>query len=360
MTRSSVRTTAARPYPADCWYAVVSGDALGRQLTSGRALDTPVALYRTADGQAVALEDRCAHRPFPLSKGRRDGDNVSCGLCGFVYGPDGACLSVPTQARVPVGARVRAFPTREYGGVVWVWFGEPAASTHRLPELPWLAADGWDTVRGEALVRANFLLLHESFADVTKVPVIAPDISPAVLHDLTPPLDVVVTETTVSLYRTFPPGRLPAWQLAAIGPSAADVEHEHVQEGHFLSPAVWADHWDARVPRGPGPTYRMRFTQFVTPVTRTSSRLRWRVSRDFGVEDADAGSAVQTLFDDYYATVASMLGIMQDVLETDGPRAEVNVSADVAALKVRAIVSGMVSRDSAKVTHLPATRASSR
>ena len=121
MIRNSVRTTAARPYPADCWYAVVPGDALGQPLTSVRALDTPLVLYRTADGQAVALEDRCAHRPFPLSQGRRDGDNVSCGLCGFVYSPDGACVGVPTQTRVPVGARVRAFPTREYGGVVWVW-----------------------------------------------------------------------------------------------------------------------------------------------------------------------------------------------------------------------------------------------
>jgi len=360
MIRSSARITAARPHPADCWYAVTSSDALGQELTSVRALDTPVVLYRTADGEAVALEDRCAHRPFPLSRGRRDGDNVSCGLCGFVYGPDGACVSVPTQSRVPVGAKVRAFPTREYGGLAWVWFGEPAASPHRLPELPWLAAAGWETVRGEALVQANFLLLHESFADVTKIPVIAPDLSPAVLQALTPPLDVVVTETTVSLYRTFPPGRLPSWQLAAIGPGAADVEHEHIQEGHFLSPAVWADHWDAWVPGQPGQPYRMRFTQFVTPVTRTSSRLLWRVSRDFGVGDADATAAVQTLFDDYYATVGSMLGIMQDVIETDGPRAEVNVSADVAALKVRAIVSGMVSRDSATVTHLPTTRASSR
>ena len=73
-------------------------------------------LYRTQDGQAVALEDRDAHRPYPLSLGRVDGDTIVSGYSGFAYAPDGACVRVPTQHQVPFGARVRAFPVHEQDG----------------------------------------------------------------------------------------------------------------------------------------------------------------------------------------------------------------------------------------------------
>jgi len=130
-----------------------------------------VVLYRTEAGDVVALEDRCAHRAYPLSAGELIGDNVRCGLCGFVYGPDGRCVSVPTQPNVPYGAEVASYPVREADGLVWVWLGEPGrAGLHRIPELPWLGDDDWSTVSGEEEVLASFLLLHENFADVTQAP----------------------------------------------------------------------------------------------------------------------------------------------------------------------------------------------
>ena len=66
-------------------------------------------------------------------------------------------------------------------------------------------------------VAAGFLLLHENFADVTQVPFVAPEIAPAVLAATTPPLEVVVTETTVELRREFPAAPLPGWQAEMLG-----------------------------------------------------------------------------------------------------------------------------------------------
>jgi hypothetical protein len=48
------------------------------------------------------------------------------------------------------------------------------------------------------------------------------------------------------------------------------------------------------------------------------------------------------IFTDYYQRVKRILETMQDVLDTDGPREEVNVSADAAALQVRKIIRNMV------------------
>jgi vanillate O-demethylase monooxygenase subunit len=345
---TAIRPGRIRPAiaPTDCWYVLAPSESVGRVPRAYRVAGLPLVVFRTVAGQVVALHDRCVHRPYPLSAGRLDGDELSCGLCGFVYGPDGQCVRVPTQSRVPVGAAVRAYPVREEHGLVWAWPGEPGrARLHRLPDLPWLIQNGWTTVGGEQTVNAGFLLLHESFADVTKIPVLMPEVSPSVLQAAPPPLDVEVTETTVSLSRQYPPGRLPDWQARALGLSG-DQELEHLQEGHFLSPAVWVDYWDVVLDASRAPA-RMRFTQLVIPVGDRDSRLLWRVSRDFGVGDSVTTAQLTEMFVPYYATLAAALETMQQLIDEDGPAAEVNVSSDVAALRVRQIVQAMLAEENA-------------
>ena len=325
--------------PTDCWYALAPSSGVARGLTPVRAAGVPVVLYRTQAGRVIALEDRCAHRAYPLSAGALVGDDVRCGLCGFVYAFDGQCVSVPTQPRVPLGASVAAYPVQERDGLVWVWLGESGrARLHRVPERPWLGEDGWSTVGGEGEVAAGFLLLHENFADVTQVPFLMPEIAPSALA-ITPPLDVVVSETAVSLRREFAPAPLPEWQSELTGIVG---DQPTVQEGFFLSPAVWVDYWDVQSETAAA---RLRFTHLVTPVDVGRSRLHWRVSRDFAVGDANASALLQSMFAAYYARVISAMETAQGVLDLDGPGPEVNVAADVAALKVREIVLAMLAEE---------------
>lgn len=340
--------------PADCWYAVAASSDVGRRLTAVRALDRPVALFRTTAGEAVALEDRCAHRAYPLSAGTLDGDVVRCGLCGFGYDTGGQCVSVPTQSRVPFGACVAAFPVRESDGLVWVWLGEPGrARLHRVPELPWLSGDGWATVGDDVTVAAGFGLLHENFADVTQVPYVAPEIAPSVLGSIPPELAVTVTETTVRLRREFPPGTLPGWQAELLG--AGDEKYEHVQEGVFVSPALWLDHWDVRGASAAPDAgwHRLRFTHLVTPVDERTTRVGWRVSRDFAVTDPAATARLEAVFGGYYDRVFRAMATEQRTLDLDGPGPEVNVSADVAALKVREITAAMLAEQSEAARRRP-------
>ena len=122
--QSSSRSYRSEIHPRNCWYAVATSEDVGREPLGRRVLGTGVVLFRTTDGTAVALEDRCAHRPYPLSLGRVDGDRIVSGYTGFAYDARGFCVHVPTQSEIPVGARVRAFPVHEDGAFVWVWLGE--------------------------------------------------------------------------------------------------------------------------------------------------------------------------------------------------------------------------------------------
>lgn len=68
-------------------------------------LGEPVCFYEATDGTLVVLDDRCAHRRFPLSRSELDGDVIRCGYHGFGYGKDGRCVAVPVGR--PDSIRVR-------------------------------------------------------------------------------------------------------------------------------------------------------------------------------------------------------------------------------------------------------------
>ena len=51
----------------NAWYVAAWDHEIGRSMLRRIMLDEPVVLFRTTEGKAVALEDRCCHRQAPLS-----------------------------------------------------------------------------------------------------------------------------------------------------------------------------------------------------------------------------------------------------------------------------------------------------
>ena len=77
----------------NCWYmAGWSRDFPRDQAALVTILDESIVIYRTADGTAVALRDRCCHRFAPLSMGRIEGDDIRCMYHGFKFAPSGKCI----------------------------------------------------------------------------------------------------------------------------------------------------------------------------------------------------------------------------------------------------------------------------
>lgn len=341
-TSASIRRRGTT-YPVNTWYVIATSEEISRLPLARRVLETPVVLFRTQDGRAVALEDRDAHRPYPLSLGRVDGDTIVSGYSGFAYAPDGVCVRVPTQPHVPIGARVRAFPVVEQDGLVWVWLGvAPLASRRNPPHTPWLLAEvGWTTFGDQWDTQANVLLLHENFADITHVAVVDPFIAPPVLAGEPPALEVEVSETSVSFSRDYPPARLTGWHADALG-IPPDAEYAQREEGAFVSPGLWVDAWHVLVDAGTPCTFR--FTHAVTPVSASRTRHVWRVSRNFAPEQ-QVSEQLLPIFTAYYRRVQQILEMMQHVIDIDGPRDEVSVNSDAAALQVRRIVNRLVTEE---------------
>lgn len=334
--------------PHNAWYVAATADEVGRTPLARRVLGVPVVLYRTRAGVAVALEDRCVHRPVRLSSGSLDGDNIVAGYTGFVYAPDGTCVHVPTQPNVPFGARVAAFPVREDETFVWIWAGDPRLAALRTPppRAPWLNSRDWVSFGDAWETKASITLMHDNFADITHVPFVDPAVAPpALTAEETPPLNVQVSETTVKFSRDYPSAPISDWH-AQVLELPEDARHAHREEGEFLSPGLWVDRWTVRV-EGHGDhdgAHTFVFTHALTPIDERSTRHIWRVSRNFAVGAAASGT-LMPLLRGYYRRTQAMLELMQDVIDEDGPRAEVDLASDAAVTQVRKIKARLVAEE---------------
>ncbi|HEY5959605.1 MAG TPA: aromatic ring-hydroxylating dioxygenase subunit alpha, partial [Polyangiaceae bacterium] len=239
---------------ANYWYPVALSKALRNEPIASQLLEIPLVVYRTRDGQAAALLDRCPHRNVPLSIGKRtDEGTLRCAYHGWEFRHDGRCTSIPGRlVEVPEKlGHVPAFATHEANGMVWVYATpdvEPArlvpeSATHRLTE-------GYTHVMREVVVEAT---LHAAIENALDVPHTAflhgglfrGETKHRIVAKTTVSPDRVVTEyvgeprpTGLAARLLSPSGGVVQHWDRFILPSIAEVEYRIGEETHFLVTAA--------------------------------------------------------------------------------------------------------------------------
>ncbi len=149
------------------WYVAAWDHEIGREPVGYIFLNEPVVLFRRQDGTPVALEDRCAHRLLPLSKGEVLGDTIVCGYHGLTYDAAGKCIHIPGQADIPSWAVVKAYPVVERYKCIWIWMGDPAlADPATITDLHWADDPGWGA-KDRRLVNCHYQLISDNLGDLS-------------------------------------------------------------------------------------------------------------------------------------------------------------------------------------------------
>lgn len=114
----------------DIWYFAL----IGTEIKSGGMKHVtiaghPLVVGRKQDGKVFALRDICPHRAAPLSAGKIKGDTVECPYHGWRFGlGDGQCTEIPSMCadqKSPADKiKVRTYPVREDGNLVWVYIAK--------------------------------------------------------------------------------------------------------------------------------------------------------------------------------------------------------------------------------------------
>jgi phenylpropionate dioxygenase-like ring-hydroxylating dioxygenase large terminal subunit len=150
----------------DHWYPLVwSQDVKPGRTHATHFAGKPIVLVRPKHGPVFALEDRCAHRQVPLSKGVVTGCTLRCCYHGWTYDRFGNCVDVPYLGKDKLPNGVRSYPCSEQDGLILIWPGDHQA----VKELGPLGAAGdkaFKTRRFGKRVRCHYTFMHENLMDM--------------------------------------------------------------------------------------------------------------------------------------------------------------------------------------------------
>ncbi len=178
LTRTGVGT-AMGEYFRRFWHPV----ALSRELPENdgapirlKVLGEELIAIRDHHGRVGLLDSRCAHRRAELFFGRNEDGGIRCIYHGWKYTLDGVCTEMPN---VPAGSAyhgntsIKAYPTREFGDVIWAYLGPPSLMPEQPPGLEFgqvapthrfvtkrLQQCNWAQSMEGALDTAHFSFLH--------------------------------------------------------------------------------------------------------------------------------------------------------------------------------------------------------
>jgi phenylpropionate dioxygenase-like ring-hydroxylating dioxygenase large terminal subunit len=334
-------------FPRNQWYVAAYGEEVGDGLLARTICGEPIVFYRTRAGDAVALADRCVHRRFPLSEGHRDGDRLVCGYHGFTYEPDGRCVAVPAQTRIPRTARVPVYPVVEQDSLVWVWIGDGDADPAAIPRAPWLAADGWVVVRGMEPLEARYELLVDNLMDLSHETYLhggyigTPEVAETPITTSVDEEAGVVRVSRRMKDVECPPfyanstgikGRIDRWQDIEYQPPCLYLLHSRIAPTG-LEPAPDGDDSAA---------FHAEIVYGITPSTETTTFDFWMVARDFALDDPEVTT---------YLAESTRTVVMQDVValnllekviatEPEGYQ-ELSINIDTGGLAARRLLQRM-------------------
>ena len=277
------------------WYVAAQLSELAAGPVGRRILSESVVVYRQQDGALGALEDACSHRRAPLSKGKVVREGLQCGYHGMIYGADGKCRLVPSQAKVPPTAKVRAYPVAEKYGYAWVWPGDPTLADAAL--LPDIAdhtfVEGWGHVYGYHNISAYYELLTDNLLDLTHVKYVH---ASTLGHDgIDTSVAEIATEGDAVRSSMFMADQVPAplFQfLSGTSGKRMDFWTEmlwHAPAYMFLETGVG----EVGAPHHEG--VALCSTHFLTPETDTTTHYFWQVARNklLDVEGLDDNLYIQ-------------------------------------------------------------------
>jgi phenylpropionate dioxygenase-like ring-hydroxylating dioxygenase large terminal subunit len=157
-------------YLRNSWYVFGWSREVGERPLARKLLGEPIVVFRTADGRVAALHDRCPHRYLPLSMGKCSGDFIQCGYHGLTFDRAGTCVQAPSQAFVPGGARVKAYPSFEKYGWIWIWMGrQETADPALIPDFQRLTDKAYAAVGNTNYIRSSYKLAIDNLMDLSHV-----------------------------------------------------------------------------------------------------------------------------------------------------------------------------------------------
>lgn len=300
----------------------------------------------------MALVDRCIHRQMPLSLGRLKGDDLECGYHGILYGDDGRAKRIPAQAHVPPACRVHRYPTKESGGLLWIWMGDPDLADETLiPAHPWLNSPDWTVVRGTLHLNARAQLINENLLDLSHVSFLHPEtIGTDEVAEI--PVTTDFDERSVRVTRAMFDIQSPPLFQKTMGLETR-IDREQIAE--FIAPGFHTTHVTAK-PAGTDPdsdeVCRHKVFHCITPERDNSAHYFWAVARDYRIDNEEVSQLWEEGTPIVFGQDIDAAEAIERVISAYKPGypVELNMKVDGGPLRARRIIERMIADEVATAT----------
>jgi phthalate 4,5-dioxygenase len=132
-----------------------------------RLLGEDLVAFRDSEGRLGVVDEHCPHRRASLALGRNEDSGLRCLYHGWKIDVEGRVIEMPAEPRESCLAqkvRHKAYPSREAGGFVWVWMGDPA-SMPAFESPAWAPSTGVKTSIVKMHVACNWAQVLEGAID---------------------------------------------------------------------------------------------------------------------------------------------------------------------------------------------------
>jgi phenylpropionate dioxygenase-like ring-hydroxylating dioxygenase large terminal subunit len=343
--------TRTAPYPLNQWWAAAYSDEVTAAPLARTLLDRKVVLFRTQSGKPAALIDRCTHRKAPLSKGAVVGEALECPFHGMRFAPDGTCVLIPCQDKIPPSANVHAFPVVERYGHIWIWPGDPALADHSaVPDMHWLTDPKLVAVKGMFHMKTNYLTAIDNLLDDTHLPFVHRN-SIGTPKMVGAPINVEGGDDWVAFARwtlDTPPSAF----HAKAGAFTTNVDRwfnvRYVKPSTVLIDVGSAPVGTAREgDRSKGISLFSNGT--VTPSLGNTCYYFWHTSRNFGLDDTQMSDLMQKEMTNTFLEDVDIVEAVQANVDCDDEHLpQVNIAGDVVALRARRIINALIAAEAAR------------
>jgi vanillate O-demethylase monooxygenase subunit len=349
-------------YIRNCWYVAAWSHELGSGALISRTISNEaIVLYRTGNGGAVGLEDRCCHRFAPLSKGQLEGDDLRCLYHGLKFNRHGACIEIPGQDTIPPKARVKTYPVVEKHSWIWVWMGDPAlADPALIPPAVGLDDPKWTLGCGQLDYDAGYQLINDNLTDFSHL---------SYVHRNSFGADEEWARTRPKITRIERGIRVQRWTRAPSfspdGVRSPDkmvdlwTSYDYLAPGILLMlsatyPPDTAERCGGEAPAADLAPIDENFTsQAVTPVTDSTSRYFFSWGPPAG-EGSDAKAEMMLVVaHKAFAEDKVMIESQQQVINRNPPTQQVLTSADAGPVRMRMVIEQMIRAENAAPVPAP-------
>jgi len=152
------------------WHPIAATAQLQEPVRQVRLLGEDLVLYRDRSGNLGLIDEACPHRRVSMEYGIPEPNGLRCPYHGWLFNHEGRCLEQPAEpwdSTFKERVTTKAYPVREFAGLVWAYLGPAPA-----PLIPRYDLFVWDNVVRQisaTVVPCNWLQAQENSLDPVHV-----------------------------------------------------------------------------------------------------------------------------------------------------------------------------------------------